>query len=177
MYWDIDIFSDFQRSYPDESQPLVYSALNACISAWSLEKWAMQAWKKNERTEDRKSDEKEFLKRLSQKIPMHGLCVDVANTTKHGAHKVDRWTDGLLELRWDEGDEDVPPGLMLVRSEGDETTLLHSDFVALPAQWWSFLQEMRLVSGNQPTPRWWQNKVGRMFGRLPNLSPPPKTDW
>ena len=29
MYWDIDVFGDVQRSYPEEQAPLAYVALNA----------------------------------------------------------------------------------------------------------------------------------------------------
>ncbi|MCK4713237.1 MAG: hypothetical protein KAT26_10195 [Marinosulfonomonas sp.] len=174
MYWDIDIFLEIQRSYPTEDQPLVYAALNACVSAWSLEQWAEQAWKREYRS-NRKSVPCEFRELVSQKIPAQDLCCDIANTAKHAAHREERWPNGELTLKWNDGDEASPPGLMLLRSEGNNPTLLHSDFFDLPRDWWNFLREQKLVSGDQPTPKWWQKKISRIFGEVSKtLTPPSK---
>ena len=164
MYWDIDVFGDVQRSYPEEQEPLAYAALNACISAWSLESWARTAWKRQRRKTGGSGKVSEFNSRLETMIPHQGLCADVANTTKHGEHRESRWLGGRLDLRYDDACENSPSGFVVLKSEGIRTSSLYNDLHDLPHLWWKFIKEVDLVSGKQPTPDWWQRKISRMFG-------------
>lgn len=55
LAWDIDEFQDIQRLAPDEREPLVYSAINVCIAAWSLENWVVATLKARWREEPDKT--------------------------------------------------------------------------------------------------------------------------
>ncbi len=99
MYWDVDVFGDVQTAYPEEHEPLAYTALNACLSASMLENWSLVAWKQQCRQKDLKKKSNDFFDLLADFIPNQGLCVDVANTTKHGNHREERWSGGQLSLR------------------------------------------------------------------------------
>ncbi len=165
MYWDIDVFGDIQRSYPDEKQPLAYAALNACISASSLENWSLAQWKKQCRMRNDKPEERYFDNLLKTTIPSQGLCVDVANTTKHGNHRDRRGGDAELTLKFDEPSEHTPPGFVVRKSNNGEISLLYNNLYHLPTHWWTFLQKVDLVSGEQPTPNWWATKISGLFDR------------
>lgn len=165
MYWDVDVFGDLQRSYPEEQEPIAYAALNACISASSLESWAMTAWKRQRRQGDGSANDINFHALLETTIPHQGLCVDVANTTKHGDHRESRWKGGKLDLRYDDASEDSPSGFAVLKLHEGRTSYLYNDLHDLPRCWWLFLQKVDLVSGGQPTPDWWQRKISRMFGQ------------
>lgn len=169
MYWDIAVFEDIQRSYPTENQPLVFSAINACISAWSLQEWT---WKETSRSGrkngDARSEKKKFIKKLNEEVLIQGMCADIANTAKHGEYGEKGWPGGAISLEWVSGSEDTPPGFMLwrsgVRAGVRGRVLLFDDFVDLPAKWWHFLKAQSLVSCDQPTPDWLRHKFARIFG-------------
>lgn len=165
MYWEVDVFGDIQRSYPEEHEPLAYAALNTCISASSLENWSLSAWRTKFAKKDRRTKDIEFRELLEAIVPNQGLCVDVANTTKHGHHREDRWRGGELNLRYDEADEDSPSGFTVLKSHVSGKGYLYNDLHDLPRRWWMFLQKVDLVTGEQPTPDWWQRKMSRMFGQ------------
>lgn len=163
MYWDVDAFGDVQRSFPEEHEPLAYLALNACISASSLENWARTRWMQQERKKKFRVKEKDFTDLVDAKIPHQGLCVDVANTTKHGKHEERRWKNGELNFRYDAASEHDPPGFVILKLHESKTSILYNDLHDLPNLWWEFLKEVDLVSGEKPTLEWWQRKISRMF--------------
>jgi hypothetical protein len=165
MYWDVDLFGDAQRSFPEEQEPLAYLALNACIAVSSLENWSLTEWKRQRRKNNFKAQDTEFYDVLESMIPHQGLCVDVANTTKHGSHRELRWKGGELGLRYDEASEHCPPGFVVLKLHENGTSYLYNDLHDLPRLWWAFLRAVDLVSGEQPTPDWWQRKVTRLFNR------------
>lgn len=165
MWWDVDVFGDVQRSFPEEQEPLAYAALNACISASSLENWSLMEWKRQRRKRGSRPKDSEFYDLLASMIPHQGLCVDVANTTKHGDHRESRWQGGKLDLRYDEADEDSPSGFTVLKLHSSGTSYLYNDLHDLPRSWWRFLVEVELVSGEQPTPEWWQRKMAREFNQ------------
>lgn len=164
MYWDVDVFGDVQRAYPEEHEPLAYTALNACNSASNLENWSMAAWKKLLRQKRLRFESKEFFDLLTDLIPIQGLCVDVAITAKHGNHREERWHGGQLALRYEEASEHSPSGFTVLNMRNNQLSHLYNDIHDLPRLWWKFLREIDLVSGEQPTPAWWQRKISRMFG-------------
>lgn len=165
MYWDIDVFGDVQRSYPEEQEPLAYAALNACISASSLENWSLVYWTRQLREKGCRVNDSDFHDLLSTMIPHQGLCVDVANTTKHGDHRENRWKGGKLDLRYNEADEYTPSGFTVLKLHESGSSSLYNDLHDLPRLWWLFLEKIDLVSGEQPTPEWWQRKMSRIFNR------------
>lgn len=169
MYWDMEVFSDIQRSYPDEGQPLVYAALNACIAAWSLETWARNSFVSGYPQKEKQDRRKYFDRVLANMIPLQAMCSVVANTAKHGAHRDSGWDGGSLSLKWDDGDECGPAGFVLVtKGQTNAPSMLNSLF-DLPRDWWDFLQKMELVEENLPTPNWLRRKLSRMFGGIPGV--------
>ena len=162
LWWDVDVFCDVQRAYPDERQPLVYAALNACISAWSLEQWSKAAYKHALRKTGADAPV-DFDSLLSQMVPAQAACADIANTTKHGSHRESRWHGGQLTLDWDEGSEYYPSGFHLLKNESGESIAFFSSLDALPRGWWGFLERVSLVEGPMPTPDWFRNKMSRIF--------------
>ncbi|SCZ73372.1 hypothetical protein SAMN04488118_11711 [Epibacterium ulvae] len=164
MYWDVDHFCDLQRTYPEEKQPLVFSAINACISSKSLEDWTKSAWMKAARSAGETPSGEDFQERLTAAIPIQDLCADIANTSKHASYRDSRHPDGHLNLKWDDGAEIQPACQMLLRSGDGSQVLLLSDLDKLPRQWWRFLRSLELVDGEQPTPVWLQKKLSRIFG-------------
>lgn len=166
LYWDIDVFGDVQGSFLEDQEPLAYAALNACISASSLENWSFVIWKRQLRKKGFRVNDSDFHDLLKTMIPHQGLCVDVANTTKHGDHRERRWKGGKLDLKYDEGSEYTPPGFVVLKLHESSRSYLYNDLHDLPDCWWLFLNEVDLVSGERPTPDWWQRKVSRMFGEI-----------
>lgn len=129
MYWDVDVFGDVQRSFPEEHEPLAYAALNACVSASSLESWSFVAWKRQRRKKDCKTEDSEFYDLLETMIPHQGLCADVPNTTLHGDHREHCWLGGSLDLRYDEADEadeDSPSGFVVLKLHDSRTSYLYN---------------------------------------------------
>lgn len=109
LAWDVDQFQDIQRSYPDETQPLAFAAINVCIAAWSLEQWVRAAWIKQRRSAGEKADESLFYKTVRQLVPTQAICASVANTAKHVSHREDDdWKGGEVRIRWEDGDENGP---------------------------------------------------------------------
>ncbi|MBL3565969.1 hypothetical protein JMM59_13285 [Rhodovulum sulfidophilum] len=171
MWWDIDIFGDVQRSFPEEEEPLAYAALNACLSASNLEHWALSRWTREQRQRGNYSDDLPFRELLEEMVPQQGLCVDVANTTKHGGHRNIRWPNGELKLEYEEANEHCPPGYTVRSFHERKTSYLYNDLHDLPRLWWCFLAKIDLVSGEQPTPAWWSRKMSRIFGVAHKIPP------
>ena len=163
LWWDVEVFSDIQRGYPDEVQPLVYSALNACIAAWSLEKWAQKALTQSNRL-SQGDVSGAFDKCLAEMVPAQAMCNAIANTAKHASFFEATWSGGELRLEWHAGDESCPPGYVLIQSASGERGSMLNSLFSLPADWWNFLVSINLVSGPMPTPVWFQNKMQRIFG-------------
>jgi hypothetical protein len=158
MYWDVDVFGELQRSYPEEDAPLAYAALNACISSSSLENWVKSAWKRQRRIEGRNIDSDDFSSLLRINIPYQDLCVDVANTTKHGEFRDSRWKNGELKLEYDDESEDTPSGFSIKALHEGRISYLYNDIHDLPHRWWNLLLEIDLVSCEMPTPDWFRRK-------------------
>ncbi|RDJ04517.1 hypothetical protein [Rhizobium grahamii] len=164
LAWDIDVFEDIQRSYPNEKQPLAYAAINICIAAGSLRDWVIEAIRSlapagSEPSKDNVRDQ------LALQIPQLNMCTAIANTAKHHNFKEGRWVGGRVELGWEEGDEDIPSGFALyhVDNDGQSMTLAFSSFRALKEAWWNALDAEGLAAGRMPTPEWMRNKLARIF--------------
>jgi hypothetical protein len=166
LYWDVGVLTDIQLSYPDrnDEQPLVYASLNACISSWSLNEWALGEFKRQNNEETRKVLEARFKEIVTATVPMRDMCNAIANTTKHANYKHGNWVNGELTLEFAEGDARSPPSLYIRASDGNSATPFFKAIGALPKCWWSALLELKLVDGAQPTPVWLQRKNVKMFG-------------
>lgn len=169
LAWDTDVFRDIQTSYPDESQPLAYAAVNVCIAAASLEDWARTFLKRKSKEAGEKWDKDAFCRDVKAAIPEQSACADIANTSKHSQHREKRWINGEVQLIWEEGDEDIPSGYVLYhvisgsRSEGFAV----SRFDALCQKWWNHLVTLKLADkqpeGQPYMPEWRANKLNRIF--------------
>ncbi len=173
LAWDVDVFEDIQRSYPDERQPLAYAAINVCIAAWSLEKWVVSACKREARKEPGGFDVTEFRRVLKTAIPQQAMCAAIANTSKHAHYDESDWSGGAVAVDWEVGDEDSPSGWMLnhIDSTGRSRNLAFNSFMALRDNWWSHLVALGLATGVQTFPEWKQNKLRKIFGHIRHLPP------
>ncbi|MEY9717846.1 hypothetical protein ABIA22_000336 [Sinorhizobium fredii] len=165
LAWDIDVFEDIQRSYPNEKQPLAYAAINVCIAAESLGDWVgkiigSRSPTASEPPWDRIRDH------LASRVPQLNMCKAIANTAKHHNFREGRWIGGRVDLVWEEGDEYGPPGFALyhIDDNGQSMTLAFNSFQALKEAWWNALTAEGLAEGRMPTPEWMQNKLRRIFG-------------
>lgn len=177
LAWDIDVFEDIQRSYPNEKQPLAYAAINICITAESLRDWFVETVRSRSPIES-KPLKAHILNRLAAQVPQMHMCTAIANTAKHHNFKEGRWIGGRVAIGWEEGDEEIPSGFAFyhVDNDGQRMTLAFTSFQALKENWWHTLVAEGLaepVGGGRwpPTPEWYHNKLGRIFGPVTvNLS-------
>ncbi|BCP53748.1 hypothetical protein K32_23650 [Kaistia sp. 32K] len=170
LLWDTEVFTDIQRDFPHEKQPISYAAINVCISAWSLENWVVKAVAER----DGRSAIPDFRQSLDKWIPNQGKCADIANTAKHAEHRDDRWKGGSVELFWDDLDEDAPSAWALYHVDEDGNHALAFDvFSSLVNEWWQVLVNVGLAEGKRPTPDWLRMKFQRIFGNIPVLPEPP----
>jgi hypothetical protein len=170
LAWDIDIFEDIQRRYPDETQPLAYAAINVCIAAASLGDWVLKTIEPQFSAESASR----IRDQIAAQVPELNMCRAIANTAKHLEYKESRWAGGRVDLVWEEGDEYGPPGYALyhVHNDGQSMTLAFNSFQALKEAWWKTLVAEGLATGQMPSPKWMQNKLTRIFGPAPELPPP-----
>lgn len=163
LAWDIDVFGDIQRDFPEEKQPLVYAALNVCISAISLRDWLKLDRSK---VSGRRISPEEWEQHLRSRIPNQKLCEDIANTAKHGAYRGFQST----VVTWVDGGEDHPSGHIMYfeLSESQERLQAYAAFTTLLAGWWKYLVQEGKAKGRQPLPCWHQNKLKRIFGPVPS---------
>ena len=77
LAWDVDVFEDIQRSFPNEKQPLAYAAINVCIAAISLRDWVQAAVKHRAGDEWNKDA---FFQDLRDAVPELVVCEAIANT-------------------------------------------------------------------------------------------------
>lgn len=168
LYWDVDVFTDIQRNYPTERQPISYAAINVCISTWSLARWVQREITRR----DGKQAGDAFRHSLFEWIPVQGRCEDIANTAKHASHRDELAEGARADLRWEEGDEYAPAGLTLYHVDKDgRVSLAFDTFSKLVSEWWHVLVKVGLAEGDQRSPEWLQGKITRMFGRaLSNLT-------
>lgn len=173
LAWDVDVFQDIQRSYPTEEQPLLYSAINVCISAWSLEQWTLAAWTQHLRDRGEAPSRQKFDQLVLSYVPEHPICSAIANTAKHAAYRDGGWPDGEVSLSWADGDEDVPPSFILYHLSpgGVSQTLAFNTFGQVQSNWWRLLVSIGFAHGDQPSPKWMQNKLRRIFGEPNRLLP------
>lgn len=163
--WDFDQFSDIQRDYPEERQPLAYAALNICIAATSLRNWVESIRARNMRRLGLDFSKADFAVELNAAIPEQGACEAIANTAKHARFNEANWPGGKVRLLWLEGDEDAPAGFVLYHCDRDgrNEEMAFNRFSALVDNWWAYLSDNALAIGAERTPQWQQNKLKRIF--------------
>lgn len=175
LAWDADVYRDVQISYPSETQPLAYAAINVCIAATSLRDWVASEVARRARAAGLKYDEKAHLTAMYAAVPEQALCEAIANTAKHAKHRDGDWPGGEVRLEWEEGDEDCPPGYMLhhLNGAGQGGSLAVNTFDALCGNWWDLLKALDLAKDQRRTPEWQQNKLRRIFGNPEGRVLPP----
>lgn len=163
LAWDVDVFDDIQRSYPDEALPLAYAAINVCIAATSLRDWVQAAVKQRAGNTWNKQD---FFQDLRDAVPELAACEAIANTSKHSHFRSGGWVGGRVELIWDDGDEDAPSGYLLYHAASDRQSscIALSRFTDLSRNWWKHLEHLGLTDGNTQVAEWYSNKMARIFG-------------
>lgn len=169
LAWDADVFSDIQRRYPDEKEPLAFAAINVCISALSLRNWTKSALARATRHAANESFEKSFNARIATTIPEQAACDAIANTSKHSTFRESEWMGGNVDIEWRDADESSPPGYLLVHRDADDAlvTLALSRFQSLCDHWWAFLSTNEMTGGYRRIPEWQQRKLNRIFGIPP----------
>jgi hypothetical protein len=174
LAWDIDIFRDVQGSYPDEKQPLAYAAVNVCIAAWSLRNWVESAATIRAKSAGLKFDREHFYHEIATAIPGQSICEAIANTAKHANLGDDRWPGGKVEMAYQEGDEDCPPGFIIyyVNEERGDANIALNSLIELCENWWTYLCQHGFAEGVNQVPEWQQNKLNRIFGRFIDRRPP-----
>jgi hypothetical protein len=166
LAWDADVFRDIQISYPDETEPLAFAAINVCISAWSLRNWVESARKKQVRAQGLQFDRAAFWAEIAVEIPEQCACDAIANTAKHANFGDESWPGGSVVLEWEDGDEDSPPGYVLLHRTRDRSlNFAVNRFAALCDNWWGFLNRYAMADGHNRLPEWQQHKLNRIFGR------------
>tara|TARA_R110000787_G_scaffold51907_8_gene122608 strand:- start:394 stop:966 length:573 start_codon:yes stop_codon:yes gene_type:complete len=167
LAWDADVFRDIQTSYPDETQPLAYAAINVCIAATSLQDWVKVCLERELKKAGETWDNDAFYQGVSNAIPEQSACVAIANTSKHSEFRERRWTNGEVLLTLEEGDEDIPPGYVLyhVIAGSHSEGFAVSRFDTLCNNWWKYLTDHNLTNGQAKIPEWQQNKLHRIFSR------------
>ncbi len=175
LAWDVDQFQDIQRSYPNETQPLAFAAINVCIAAWSLEKWTLAAWTKHQRDAGKKADEKAFYNFVRKNVPTQAICSTVANTAKHAFHREDEsWEGGEVRIEWEDGDEDGPSTYVLkyIDHRKPYPIVAYGVFEAVREEWWKCLVALKLTDRERHSPEFFQNKLKRIFGGVQHALPP-----
>ncbi|WP_161989124.1 hypothetical protein [Sphingomonas glacialis] len=166
LAWDADVFREIQIDYPDEPEPLAFAAINVCISAWSLRNWTESVFAKQQRAAGRDYDNKAFRDTILAAIPEQAACDSIANTAKHATLGEGAWPGGRVDLEWQEGDEDAPPGYVLLhRTRNCELGFAVNRFASLCDHWWAFLRQLGMTVGHERLPDWQQRKLNRIFGR------------
>lgn len=173
LAWDADVFSDIQKSYPDERQPLAYAAINVCIAASSLQSWVEAFLKRKSRKSKEPWVADTFRQGILETIPEQPACIAIANTSKHSGFRERPWHNGEVRLSWEEGDEDTPSGYVLyhVISGGHSESIAVSRFDALCRNWLTYLAAHRLTNGQTDMPEWRTNKLNRMFRPYGRIGP------
>lgn len=166
LAWDADVFREIQIDYPDEPEPLAFAAINVCISAWSLRNWTESVFAKQQRARGDEFDKMAFRATLLVAIPEQAACEAIANTAKHATLGEGAWPGGRVDLEWQEGDEDAPPGYVLLhRTDSCELGFAVNRFVSLCDHWWAFLTQLGMTAGHERLPDWQQRKLHRIFSR------------
>ncbi|GEM_PF-3140350 len=166
LAWDVDVFRDIQVGYPTEVEPLSYAAINVCIAAGSLRNWVENVEARAARARGTAFDREGFLSAMHRAVPEQAACEAIANTAKHARVADGEWPGGEVRLEWREGDEDVPPGYVLLHSdESGCVGVAVGRFDALCGNWWSHLVASGLAAGQRRIPDWQQRKLHRIFGR------------
>lgn len=144
LAWDVDNFSQLQRDYPDQIEPLAFAAVNVCIAAWSLRNWTWSAYSRRERAQGRIHTKQDFLTRLHAAVPEQPMCEAIANTAKHASLDESEWAGGLVRIDWHEASEDTPGTFILrqVDSEADGDTMGLSRFGDLERNWLDYLKAL-----------------------------------
>ena len=155
LAWNVDQFSDLQRSGNQEIQPMCYAFIDVCIAAWSLQEWVKNSLPKAEWDK--------LKQRVYSTVPAQEMCCSIANSAKH-ANYAGEWS-GIMGLRFLPNDEDVEGGWIVMHQEGTETTWTTLSVVdSLPRDWHSFLSENSYIPEGYKGPEWFQNKMDRIFG-------------
>lgn len=177
LTWDADCFSDIQRSYPDEMEPLAYAAINVCIAAASLQDWTLKFLERAAKDRGKAWNESMFYEDVRSAVPEQSACVAIANTAKHSEFRERRWTKGEVVMDYEEGDEDGPPGYVLyhIISGSHSEGFALNRFTALCDNWWKFLFAHGLTDGHSGQPQWRSNKLKRIFGERSWLIAPEPT--
>lgn len=172
LAWDIDVFRDIQVSYPDETEPLCYASINVCLSAWSLRNWLESVQARDARRRGETLDSEAFYAEIARTILEQAACEAIANTAKHARLRDGDWPGGEVRLEWREGDEDVPPGYVLLHwsAGAGHEGLAISRFDSLCDHWWAHLNSLGLADGHHRIPDWQQRMLHRIFGRSPYQS-------
>lgn len=144
LAWEVDHFSQLQRDYPDQMEPLGFAAVNVCIAAWSLRNWTWTAFSRRERELGHVLTMQDFLARLYAAVPEQPMCEAIANTAKHAALDESEWTGGRVRIDWHDPTEDTPGTFVLrqfdINTDGD--TLALSRFGDLERNWLDFLKSL-----------------------------------
>ncbi|WP_181849991.1 hypothetical protein [Thalassospira xiamenensis] len=165
LAWDVDVFDNIQRSFPNEKQPLAYAAINVCIAAISLRDWVQAAVKHRAGDEWNKDA---FFQDLREAVPELAVCEAIANTSKHSNFRAGAWVGGRVELIWEDGDQDTPSGYLLyhITSDMQSSCIALSRFRDLSHHWWEYLVAHGLTEGRTDVAEWHKNKLKRIFGPI-----------
>jgi hypothetical protein len=131
-----------------------------------LRNWVESARKKQLRAQGLQFDKVAFWAEIAAEIPEQSACDAIANTAKHANFGDENWPGGSVVLEWQDGDEDAPPGYVLLhRTEDASLGFAVNRFAALCDNWWRLLNRYGLAAGHNRSPDWQQRKLNRIFGR------------
>jgi hypothetical protein len=165
LLWDIDCFENIQRAAysEDEDEPLAYAALNVCIAATSLGDWVVTDWGRKQREKGLTFKRSDFLAQILEAVPVQRICLAIANTAKHSEYQEREWTGGYASLSFEPSDEHSPGGLTLYYRQDGQQTSAFASFDALGQTWGRLLVELGYGDISLPSPRWWKQKMRRIF--------------
>ena len=118
-------------------------------------------------------DEIAFKAEVAQAIPGQAMCEAIANTAKHASLGEGEWPGGKVELDYQEGDEDCPPGFVIYHSTDDRgsAALAINNLTELCSDWRRYLSRQGYTDGELPLPEWQQNKLNKIFGHYVPQAP------
>lgn len=150
MTWNLHSFQDLQRENPDEVdlEPLVYAAINLCISAQSLKEWVRGEVLRSKRAGGENYSDQDFMGEVKSGVPLQEMCDAIANTVKHSRLNENEWVGGTLRVSYIEADEYTPDAHLLEHSTDGQSWYISANALAdLRHQWWSLLQHFGIVEG------------------------------
>lgn len=143
LAWDVHAFSLIQRSHPQNPVPLGFAAINVCIAASSLFDWTLADTKRRLRATKKPFDETKFREVVFGYVQPQPMCEAIANTAKHSRFNPGAWTDGRVEIRVREANDDDPGGYVLYHvHENTIDSIALNAFEVLEQCWWGALQSL-----------------------------------